>query len=1624
MLYTFLAILRKRRILLAVLLVLLTVAAFLPVFSAPLTESAALSAIPPVSEIGKYLVISMGDDANIGRAFQMSNSEIGADREVLSTANDPGCVTDGGFPNLLGVFGTRWETSTNPDSLDDHTPLFQGIDWSGEVALTSDNGTFDSSNSLVWADTGIQTVDPSPLASVSNTKYMDVGNSNCAGANIAIGTGVTTGNSFATLLSDLSSWKSYIEGLSAESSITDQSAWTNNSANDGAGGLITTYADALDTNSDGVIVVDFDISGQDFSVNNTDWIIDGTGNKLIILRLRNGSNMLVSNGTITLGTGGIANNDLGVIFYSGYEGSSSDGVFNFNNVVASGVAFWDLNAVGEGGGSINTEIVINNGQGCAQFISQKVNFQNNRWNRCAPAAAQSLDYGDAQDGSVGTAQDNYNTTAADNGPSHAIVANLRLGVNAPDADSGTLQNAGATADDTDNTDDEDGVTVLPSVTSISASVPMTVSVFNNTGADSTLACWVDFNRDGDFTDTGERAATTVSASASQQTANLTFTGFAAPTAGLSYLRCRLANASGDVTNPTGAASTGEVEDYPLIIADTPGSIGNYVWVDENSDGYQDTGEPGLPNVRVDLRNCSSGAILATTYTDAQGGYLFGNLTAGTYCVKVDATTVPAAMLQTPFNLPNADFGNQNQSGNGYQVILPTGGENLTADFGYNDNPTLCVDGNPACPDLTATIGDRVWVDANGNGQQEPAEVGISGVLVTLFTDPDGDGVYNTSAGTDTTDANGNYLFDGLTPGAYVVVVTPPGGYTQTGDPDDFGAPATAPDNRTTTPVVLAPGDVFLNADFGYQPAAAQNNSIGDTVWFDADADQIGPAGTPGGTDSSEKGIPGVTVALIKDLNNNGIWESTEPIAATTTTDANGNYLFSGLPDGSYLVWVNDTDNVLAGKTPTYDSNGGVAPTGNSAPTGVASSTVLGLSSVLNLGVGSGVAASNLNQDFGYTAPGQENNKGLIGDRVWLDIDGDGVQDANEPGIEGVQVTLRDSGGTVLGTTPTDENGNYYFGGLPAGTYSVTVTPPSGMSQTYDATPPLDHQSSVTIPSGGINLNQDFGYRGTGTVGDLVWRDLNADGNVDAGETGIAGVTLELYWDTNGNGSVGPGEPRVGSATTNGSGGYLFSGLPTDDGGGNAQFVVDVTDTAGLLAGYTHSLGTPNTNNNSQTDPYAVTLTPGAPNYLFADFGYYITPASLGNFVWYDVNNNGLQDTGEPGIDGVKVTLTAKYFIGSNYTFSTISGDDPSTAALEKGWYSFGNLLLDEDNTSSKTGTPTATQPVYTISVPTAPTGYSLTLLNQGGNDMIDADNPAGVDGLATEGQTNVTQNANANSETNPIAGYDFGYFAQPYALSKRLNSVSPIRNGEPISFTIRITNTGVLTLTTVPLTDTYDTNYLTYTGSTPSSENNVNDGTINWNDLTSTPNGFGVDLAAGQNFVVIVNFVGIADTTALAAQTPCADAGHTCNVATASGVKYDPDGPGPLGEQGPLPPKQDWDDVQVIVPTSVSVVDAQLTYAAGVHLQWRTVNESDILGFHIYRSENGSEFARLTEALVPAQKPGQSDGARYAYTDGTVEMGKRYGYALEFIGASGALGQEVIGEVLTGARIFLPNVGR
>ena len=117
------------------------------------------------------------------------------------------------------------------------------------------------------------------------------------------------------------------------------------------------------------------------------------------------------------------------------------------------------------------------------------------------------------------------------------------------------------------------------------------------------------------------------------------------------------------------------------------------------------------------------------------------------------------------------------------VVLAAGEVHDTADFGYNWVPPGDSTNPPS--GATGAIGDRVWVDVNGDGVQDPGEPGLGGVPVKLYSDPDNDGVYDNLVATTTTAPDGSYIFDGVPPGSYVVQVNDgatPSGYAQTGDP--------------------------------------------------------------------------------------------------------------------------------------------------------------------------------------------------------------------------------------------------------------------------------------------------------------------------------------------------------------------------------------------------------------------------------------------------------------------------------------------------------------------------------------------------------------------------------------------------------------------------------------------------------------------------------------------------------------------------------------------------------------------------------------------------------------------------------------------------------------------------
>ena len=900
----------------------------------------------------------------------------------------------------------------------------------------------------------------------------------------------------------------------------------------------------------------------------------------------------------------------------------------------------------------------------------------------------------------------YGSTYATDGARHTVPTSptLYLG-GAPDTELDGVASADATADGAD----EDGVTPIDLTGWTTGTDGGSVDI--DVVGTGYLVGWIDWNGDGDFLDEGEMV---VSQSVATGTETVLFDipdGAFAPGAADLYARFRIFEAAPLFPQLAfnGAAENGEVEDYRWTLPS--GSIGDTVWLDENGDGVQDPGEDGLANVTVELLD-ANGMVVATTQTDGTGGYLFDEVIEGTYTVRVASASLPAGLVPT-----------YDEDGIAppltSSVSLVAGTEHETADFGLNYVPP--ADTTAPGSSATGAIGDRIWLDADGDGIQDPEEAGIGGVVVTLYGDADGDGVYDTVVATTTTSADGRYIFDGLDPAGYVVGVddsTLPGGaagYTQTGDPDEPGATASLADDRSN-PIVLAPGDVYVNADFGYQPT--EGHDIGDRIFLDADGD--------GTYDAGEPGIAGVTVALL---------DATGDTVATATTDSTGAYLFPSLPDGEYTVRVTDTNHVLGELVQTADPD-----------------TVADGSSDVTL-----AGADALDQDFGYAPEGHDEGEGLIGNTIFLDGDGDGSADPGE-GLEGVVVTLTASDGMTV-TTTTDENGNYSFGGLdPAGTYTVTVDATSlagGLSNSVDPDGGADSTAVVDLSaSGGIDLDQDFGYVPTtpNSISGTLWEDIDSDGTLESGETArYAGVTVELR-DASGN--------VVAKTTTDANGDYSFPNVP------DGSYTVHVTDEDNVLGGAWSSDG-PNdgADDNSQTQGYSVTVTGGQSNPT-ADFGYFRDAAALGNFVWDDTNDpNGIQEAGEAGIDGVLVELEIVYpgadgIVGSaddiTVTLVTVTGDDPSTPAVEQGWYSFGNLLLDEDFS----GDGSTSEPSYTLRVVDsnydaggALEGMWQTNLWRGGNTNLDADFPTGTAGQPIRGTTDTSATNITSAETS----IDFGF---------------------------------------------------------------------------------------------------------------------------------------------------------------------------------------------------------------------------------------------------------------------------
>ncbi|MCA9200754.1 MAG: hypothetical protein KDA87_24615, partial [Planctomycetales bacterium] len=328
-------------------------------------------------------------------------------------------------------------------------------------------------------------------------------------------------------------------------------------------------------------------------------------------------------------------------------------------------------------------------------------------------------------------------------------------------------------------------------------------------------------------------------------------------------------------------------------------------------------------------------------------------------------------------------------------------------------------------------------------------------------------------------------------------------------------------------VILEAGQHVDGLHFGNRYVGPERGSITGTKWLDANGNAE--------KDPREPGIAGVTIYL--DLNFNNEWDPHEPTTTTaadnplTDRDEAGFYRFGNVDPGRYAV----REVVPEGSIQTYPQLIVIDPLPplDSLPDGASHF----------IAVRPGETVTGI--DFGN----QPVKPATIHGQKWLDRNGNGVREDNEPGLAGVTIYVDrnyngrwDDGEPFAVSqadnpiTRIDETGWYSIANLRPGYAAIREIVPDGFQQTFPrnlvAPDRRDVQHFVYLTSGEELRNLDFGNQplGSAAVTGIKWFDRNSNGQQEPNEPGLAGVVI--YSDLNFNGQWDRTEPYTITAEDN------------------------------------------------------------------------------------------------------------------------------------------------------------------------------------------------------------------------------------------------------------------------------------------------------------------------------------------------------------------------------------------------------------------------------------------------------------------------------------------------------------
>ena len=711
------------------------------------------------------------------------------------------------------------------------------------------------------------------------------------------------------------------------------------------------------------------------------------------------------------------------------------------------------------------------------------------------------------------------------------------------------------------------------------------------------------------------------------------------------------------------------------------NLSGIAFMDENYNGEWNEGEQLLSGAMVEL-STTAGKTIGSTVTGEDGLFRFVSLRGGEYRLRA---VLPDTGVVFTKAAQSGVYGNQFVKSKGKMdstiILVLTSGEDRTVGVGAV---------------VPGSLAGGVFEDENYNGLFDVGEKAVSGVVVKLL-DPDG----NIAASTETI-ADGTYAFDSLMPMKYTLAVEKPSGWMFTkqaegqnkslvvsadsdegfsaaiaialgqqvesiyagiippaqvtglvfGDANDDGLQnnqETGSEGVTVTLLNeagqevlkqvtgddglyafydLHPGKYALRYDLpvetvfaktmngGNQLAGESTAAAGDV--FQLDIGEAKQAPLCGAVALGR--ISGVT---FHDVNANGMYEVEEEllegveltladkiegtVVYTITTGKDGLFTMDRLRPGSYTLNAVLPDNMIF----TRDGEEILMPSSLKSQ----ESTDLVL-----------VMGQQMDRRFiGGTVPAS------VAGRVWLDENNNGLMEPDESSVSGLKVVFTDNQtGSQYATLETNESGTYTMPVIHPGSYNVTVMLPhnsiaaaAGDNQFVDSAPQEMAFSNLSVLEGEAIVDLRAGVRQYTSIEGTVWADEQgqtktlSNAHVYLYESGDLDNPVMTYVTAE-NGmykfdQLMPGEYCIAAKLPDG---YLF---------------VKPQDTR-LTSGQAISII-----NHAETGKSDVFQLHMGKDHNAQDVGT-VKAGSLGDIAWLDENKNGLQDTGEPGIPGLKVSL--------------------------------------------------------------------------------------------------------------------------------------------------------------------------------------------------------------------------------------------------------------------------------------------------------------------------------------------------------------------------------------------------